>query len=44
MELLPPDRVGLMIVMQVRLASDGQAYVYRQNQTLHDLYIVDGLK
>ena len=44
MELLPPDRVGLMIVMSVRLASDGQAYVYRQNQVLHDLYIVDGLK
>jgi dipeptidyl aminopeptidase/acylaminoacyl peptidase len=44
MELLPPDRVGLMNVMSVRLASNGQAYVYRQNQTLHDLYIVDGLK
>jgi hypothetical protein len=44
MELIPPDRIGLTVVMSVRLACDGQAYAYRQNQTLHDLYIVDGLK
>jgi hypothetical protein len=44
MELLPPERVGLMFVRQVRLVLDGQAYVYRYVRSLHDLYIVDGLK
>ena len=33
-----------MWVSPVRLARDGQAYVYRCARTPHDLYIVDGLK
>jgi dipeptidyl aminopeptidase/acylaminoacyl peptidase len=44
MELGPPDRTALMWVSPVRLARDGQAYVYRCARTPHDLYIVDGLK
>jgi serine/threonine protein kinase len=44
MELLPPERIGLMFVHQVRLALDGQAYAYRYVRNLHNLYIVDGLK
>jgi eukaryotic-like serine/threonine-protein kinase len=44
MELLPPERQGLMFVHQVRLALDGQAYAYFYARNLHNLYIVDGLK
>jgi serine/threonine protein kinase len=44
MELLPPERQGLMFVHQVRLALDGQAYAYRYVRKLHNLYIVDGLR
>ena len=44
MELGPSDRTALMWVSPVRLARDGQAYVYRCARTPHDLYIVDGLK
>ena len=43
-QLLPPERIGLMFVHQVRLAADGRAYVYRYVRNLHDLHIVDGLK
>ena len=44
MELGPSDRTALMFVNQVRLARDGQAYAYHHVRSLHDLYIVDGLK
>ena len=44
MELGPSDRTALLFVSPVRLARDGQGYVYRCARTLHDLYLIDGLK
>ncbi len=42
-ELMPSDPAGVMAVGPIRMAPDGQSYVYSYHRVTSDLYLVEGL-
>ena len=43
-ELAPRDRAGVLAVMGVHVAADGEAWTYNVMRRLSDLHVVTGVK